>query len=81
MKRNVTKDVVYGGLLEIIKNERCYRVSNIGREYSGLTDLGKETIVEYMADMAWRMHLAEKEELDARAKQMVFDELKKRHDQ
>lgn len=81
MKRSVTKDVVYGGLLEILKNERCYRISSVGREYSGLTELGKDTIVEYLGDMAWKIIQAEREELDARAKQMVFDELKKKHDQ
>lgn len=80
MKRNCTKDVLYGGLLEIIKNERCYRVSNVGREYSGLTELGKDTIIEYMGDMAWKMIQAEREELNARAKEMVFEELKKKHD-
>ena len=80
MKRNVTKDVLYGGLLEIVKNERCYRTSNVGREYSALTELGKDTIVEFMSDMAWKMVQAEREELDARAKQMVFEELKKKHD-
>ena len=80
MKRNATKDVVYGGLLEILKNDRHYRLSSVGREYSGLTELGKETIVEYLGDMSWRMIQAEREELNARAKEMVFEELKKKHE-
>ena len=80
MKRNSTKDVLYGGLLEILKSDRHYRVSSVGREYSSLTELGKDTIVEYITDMAWKMIQAEREELNARAKEMVFEELKKTHE-
>ena len=80
MKRSSTKDAIYGGLLELIKSERHYRLSSVGREYSGLTELGKTVILEYIEDMAWRMHESEQEELNALAKQMVFDQLKKRHE-
>jgi hypothetical protein len=66
MKRSSTKDAIYGGLLELIKSDRHYKLSSIGREY--------------IEDMAWRMHESEQEELNALAKQMVFDQLKKRHE-
>ena len=80
MKRDAVKNVIYGGLLELLQTDRYYRLSSVGRDYSGLTESGKAAIVEYIDDMAWRMHQSEKEELDARAKEMVLKELKKQHE-
>lgn len=68
---------VYAGLFEIIKDNRMYYHSNVGKEYSHLNDPGKEEVIKWVELMAWEMLKLEKEQLDARAKKMVWDELKK----
>jgi hypothetical protein len=49
----------------------------VGRDYSHLTDLGKQAVVEFMDIMAYQMRAAENADLDRRAKQQVLDALKK----
>jgi hypothetical protein len=68
---------IYAGLFEIIKDTRCYRHSSVGRDYSHLTDEGKEALVKWIDTMAFEMIELEKAELDARAKKLMWDELKK----
>lgn len=80
MKRDAVKNIIYGGLLEMIQTDRFYRRSSVSRDYSGLTEAGKTALIEYIDDMAWRMYEAENDELNARAKEMVLKELKKQHD-
>lgn len=68
---------VYAGIFEILKNQRLYYHSSVGANYCHLTDEGKEAVVKWVELMAPGMHQLEKEELDARAKKMMWDELKK----
>lgn len=77
MDKRAAKDLVYGGLLELITNKQFYYTSSISpAEYSHFTDEGKEALVEYMTAMAFVMQQSEKAELDTRAKDMVMKELK-----
>ena len=68
---------VYAGIFEILKNQRLYYHSSVGAQYCHLTDEGKEAVVKWVELMAPGMHKLEQEELDARAKKLVWDELKK----
>jgi hypothetical protein len=68
---------VYAGLFEIVKDSRMYYHSSVGREYSHLNEPGREEVIKWVEMMAWEMLKLEKEQLDARAKKMVWDELKK----
>jgi hypothetical protein len=68
---------IYAGLFEIIKDKDCYYHSNVGRDYSKLTERGKEAVTKWLELMAWEMLELEKTQLDARAKKMMWDELKK----
>jgi hypothetical protein len=68
---------VYAGLFEILKDQRLYYHSAIGSDYCRLTDEGKEEVVKWITIMAPQMFHKEQVELDARAKKMVWDELKK----
>lgn len=68
---------VYAGIHEILKNRELYYHSDIGADYCHLTDKGKEAVVKWVELMAPGMYKLEKEELDARAKKLMWDELKK----
>lgn len=68
---------IYAGLFEIIKDKKCYYYSSVGKEYSHLTDEGKAAVSKWLDLMAWEMLKLEQAELDARAKKIVWEELKK----
>ena len=68
---------VYAGLFEIIKDKRCYYHSSVGQNYCHLTEEGKEAVVKWLEMTAWEMLRLEEAQLDARAKKMMWDELKK----
>lgn len=68
---------VYAGLHEILKNQRLFYHSSIGPQYCHLTDEGKEAVIKWVELMAPGMYKLEQDELDARAKKLVWDELKK----
>lgn len=76
MQRPVIKDVVYGGLIEIMRNRQYYYHSSAGSTYSHFTAEGFEAVQEFISVMSGKMMDAERAELDARAKDMVLDTLK-----
>ena len=76
MQKSAIKDLVYGGLEEIINNSRHYYKSSVGSSYCHLTDSGKEAIMEFIELMAYKINEAEERDLDRRAKEQVLKELK-----
>lgn len=76
MDKGAVKDLTYGGLLEMINNRNYFYKSSVGKDYSHLTDAGKQAVAEYIDMIAWKMIEAENAELDKRAKEMVLKELK-----
>ena len=68
---------IYAGLFEIIKDSKCYYHSSVGRDYSHLTEQGKEAVVKWLEMTAFEMLKLEEDELDQRAKKLMWDELKK----
>jgi hypothetical protein len=75
MEKAAVKDLIYGGLEEILNNKRYYYHSTAS--YSHLTDEGKIALTEFMDIMAYQMRAAEDADLNRRAKQQVLDALKK----
>jgi hypothetical protein len=76
MQKGAIKDLIYGGLEEMLYNSRYYYHSNVGRDYCHLTDEGKVAIVEFMDLMAWKIKQANEEDLERRAKEQVMNALK-----
>ena len=68
---------IYAGLFEILKDKDMYYHSPVGKDYSRLTEKGKEALVKWLELMAPEMYELERKQLDARAKQLVIDELKR----
>jgi hypothetical protein len=74
MDKEAIKDLVYGGLEEIVNNRRYYYHSTAS--YSHFTDLGKQAVGEFLDIMAFKIREAEQQDLEQRAKQQVLDGLK-----
>lgn len=77
MEKVAIKELMYGGISELIKNRRYYYRSSTGRAYSHWTDEGKVALHHFMIDITQYMCDADDAELDRRAKEMVMAELKK----
>jgi hypothetical protein len=75
MDKSAVKDLIFGGLHELMKNRKFYRYSSI-EYYSQWTDEGKEALAEYMQVMSWKLKEAEEDDLNKRAKDMTINILK-----
>ena len=73
----VLPNQVYAGLFEILKNQRLYYHSKVSPDYCHLTDEGEKEVIKWINTMGPHMFKLEEEELDSRAKKMVWEELKK----
>jgi hypothetical protein len=76
MQKSAIKDLVYGGMEEILNNRSYYYHSSVGRDYSHLTEDGRAAVIEFMDLMAWKIKQAEEADLNDRAKQQVLAQLK-----
>jgi hypothetical protein len=76
MDKDAVKDLMYGGINELIHNEKYYRHSSVGPEYCHFTETGKVALAEFMSQMAVNMYKAESASLNKRAKEIVVSGLK-----
>ncbi len=76
MEKGAIKDLVYGGMEEILNNNRYYYHSSVGAGYSHLTDAGKQAVTEFMDMVAWKIKEANEIDLENRAKKQVLNALK-----
>ena len=75
--KHILHKQIYAGLFEIIKDKQCYYHSTVSRDYSHLTEQGKEAVINWLEMTAFEMLKLEEDELDQRAKKLMWDELKK----
>lgn len=76
MEKQAVKDLIYGGVSELVNNDKLYRHSPIGQDYCKFTEEGKVALEEYMSQMAILLRRAEQASLDKRAKDLVIKGLK-----
>lgn len=76
MEKQAIKELMYGGVNELMQNRRYYYHSTVGRNYSHWTEEGKEAMTTFMREITQYIHDAEQRSLDQRAKEMVLKELK-----
>ena len=76
MKTSAIKDLMYGGILELMHNPEYYYNSGVGSRYSHFTDSGKEATCAFLLVMSEYMLIAEEDLLDKRAKELVIKGLK-----
>ena len=79
MRKSAVKDQLYGSIIEMMNNRDYFYKSGIGKnhEYSHWTDQGQEELLAFVMEHSKRMLTAEDKLVDARAKEMTFEALKK----
>ena len=76
MEKQAIKELMFGGIKELMNSRRYYYKSTVSKDYCHFTDEGKVAMHSFIADMARYITEAENAELDQRAKDMVMKELK-----
>lgn len=76
MDKQAVKDLIFGGLNELMRNRNYYYSSAVGQNYSYWTDEGKEALIEYMNVMGWKLKEAEAADIKKKAKEMTMNALK-----
>lgn len=76
MNSNAVKELMYGGIYQLMKNKDYYYYNSAGSGYSNWTDTGTQALLEYINLMAHKMMQVEEVELNQRAKDLVVKGLK-----
>jgi hypothetical protein len=76
MDKTAIKDTLYGGIYELMNNNKYFYYSSVGHNYCHWTDEGVKALTEYLKLMTPILLTNEREMLDKRAKQLVLDGLK-----
>ena len=77
MERQALKEVLHGGIEELMSNPRYYYTSSIGVEYNHWTDQGRAALAEYIELLSYRIKRCQIEEDIKRSKEIVINELKR----
>lgn len=76
MDKKALKEVLYGGIKELLYNEEFFYRSMVGSDFCHLTDAGKEAVMDYIQQMARKIYAAEEEYIKQRAIDSTFTTLK-----
>jgi len=76
IKRSMHKDMVYGSLMELVKNKQVWHESSVAPEYSHLTDDGKDAIIHVVEEMFRGMQTIQSQEIKEEAKRQTLEALK-----
>jgi predicted GIY-YIG superfamily endonuclease len=76
MEKEALKEVLYGGLAELMKKREYYYNSGISSSYNHFTEKGIEAVNAYVTSMASLVIEAEEKSLNKRAKELVVKGLK-----
>jgi hypothetical protein len=76
MEKQAIKDLMYGSLTELMQNRRYYSRSSVGPEYSCWTEEGQLVLKQFMSEITKLIYIADQNDLDSRAKELVLKELK-----
>jgi hypothetical protein len=76
MDKQAVKDLMFGGIHEMMRDRRYYYHSSVGQQYSHWTDEGKDILIEYMNVMGWKLKEAEEADIRQKSKELVLQGLK-----
>lgn len=76
MHKGAIKELMYGGIKELMQNSQYYYRSSVSKDYCHFTEDGKIALYQFVSDISFFITEAENAELDKRAKDMVLKELK-----
>lgn len=76
IRRSMNKDMVYGSLMELVKNRQVWHESTVSPEYSHLTEDGKDAIVHVIEEMFRGLQTIHNLEVKEEAKRQTLENLK-----
>ena len=76
IRRSMHKDMIYGSLMELVKNQRVWHESTVSPEYSHLTEDGKDAIIHVVEEMCRGMQTIQRQEIKEEAKKQTLESLK-----
>jgi hypothetical protein len=76
IRRSMHKDMIYGSLMELVKNKSVWHESSVSPEYSHLTDDGRDAIIHVVEDMFRGMQTIHNAEVKEEAKKQTLESLK-----
>ncbi len=76
MEKQAIKELMYGGIKELMGNNRYYYRSSVSKDYCHFTEEGKVALYQFASDISFFITEAENADLDKRARDMVLKELK-----
>ena len=76
IRRSMHKDMLYGAMLELAKNQRVWHESSVSAEYSHLTEEGKTAIIHVVEEMFRGLQTINKEEIKEEAKRQTLESLR-----
>lgn len=77
MQKPALKDILYGGLQELMKNDDYFYRSSLGTKFNKWEPEGVKAVMELVNLVSGLMHDIEQEDLDQRAKEITLRELSK----
>lgn len=75
MNPSLAGTMVVGALKEFVKNERYFRYSSVGMEYSHLTDIGKEELMKILNVNLALLRDSIEYEIEEQAKELMIKSL------
>ncbi len=76
MEKSAIKDLMYGGIEEILRNKKYYYHSTVGESYSHFTKEGEEAVLLYVTMLSYNIRAAEEADLERRAREQTLAALK-----
>jgi hypothetical protein len=76
MDKQAIKELMYGGIAELMRNRDYYYRSSVGYTYSNWTEAGIKALADYMGILGYKLLEIEEKELHQQAKDMVIRGLK-----
>ena len=77
MGTNTASTIIIGTLKEFVTNERYFKYSSVGMEYSYITDVGKEELHKILAVNLSLLRDSIEYNLEEDAKKLMMENLKK----
>ena len=74
---NVLEKQLYAGILAVLNDKHSYYNSTVGSHHSKFENKGEQAVMDFIKQFAPLMLKKQNEDLDERAKKLMWEELKK----
>lgn len=76
MDKTAVKNILYGGIAELMNDRTYFHKSSMDPKYSHWHDKGKEAVLDFVEFVATEIQKAEEVDLNSRAKELTMKALK-----